>query len=154
MSGQDKMRIGRRVVTGLDADGKSCVIIDAELPRPASTSNLVWQSSLPADNSGSADAAAKPFDIAAVHHDGSNFLLIEFAPGTEPGMHVTDTLDYFVMLSGRITLELDTGAVTLSPGDLVVNRGVMHGWRNDGREPAVLAAMTVPSRPVGDGRTI
>lgn len=144
----------RRVVTGLDADGKSCVIIDGAIPRPASTSNLVWQSSLPADNSGNADAAAKPFDIATVHHAGSNFLLIEFAPGTVPGMHVTDTLDYFVMLSGQVTLELDSGAVTLSPGDFVVNRGVMHGWRNDGSEPAVLAAMTVPSRPVGAGRTI
>lgn len=143
----------RRVVTGLDAQGKSCVLIDAEIPRPASTSNLVWQSSLPADNSGSADAA-KPFDIATVHHDGSNFLLIEFAPGTVPGMHVTDTLDYFVMLAGSVTLELDTGAVTLTPGDFVVNRGVMHGWRNDGPEVAVLAAMTVPSKPVGPGRTI
>ena len=147
-------RAWRRVVTGLNAEGKSCVIIDGEVARPASTSNFVWQSSLPADNSGSADAAAKSFEIADVHHDGSNFMLIEFPPGTEPGMHVTDTLDYFVMLSGRVTLELDTGAVTLSPGDFVVSRGAMHGWRNDGPEPAVLAAMTVPAKPVGGGRTI
>jgi quercetin dioxygenase-like cupin family protein len=143
----------RRVVTGLNAAGKSCVIIDGDIARPASTSNLVWQSSLPADNAGSADAA-RPFDIAAVHHDGSNLLLIEFAPGTEPGMHVTDTLDYFVMLAGQVVLELDAGAVTLFPGDFVVNRGVMHGWRNDGPDPAVLAAITVPSLPVGGGRTI
>jgi quercetin dioxygenase-like cupin family protein len=144
----------RRVVTGLDAEGRSCVLIDGAVPRPASTSNLVWQSSLPADNSGSADAAAKAFEIADVHHDGSNFLLIEFAPGTVPGMHVTDTLDYFVMLSGSVTLELETGRATLRPGDFVANRGVMHGWRNDGPETAVLAAMTVPSLPVGGGRTI
>jgi quercetin dioxygenase-like cupin family protein len=144
----------RRVVTGLDAHGRSCVLIEGAIARPAATSNLVWQSSLPADNSGSADAAARPFAIADVHHDGSNFLLIEFAPGTVPGMHVTDTLDYFVMLAGRVTLELETGAVTLGPGDLVVNRGVMHGWRNDGPETAVLAAMTVPAKPVGKGRTI
>jgi quercetin dioxygenase-like cupin family protein len=144
----------RRVVTGLNAEGKSCVIIDGEVARPTATSNLVWQSGLPADNSGQADAAAKPFEIATVHHDGSNFLLIEFAPGTVPGMHVTDTLDYFVMLSGYVTLELETGAVSLSPGDFVVNRGVMHGWRNDGPDVAVLAAMTVPSAPVGGGRTI
>jgi quercetin dioxygenase-like cupin family protein len=143
----------RRVVTGLDADGRSCIIIEGPVPQPSQTSNLVWQSSLPADNSGAADAA-RPFTIADVHHDGSNFLLIEFAPGTEPGMHVTDTLDYFVMLSGSVTLELDTGAVRLSPGDLLVNRGAMHGWRNDGSEPAVLAAVTVPALPVGPGRTI
>jgi quercetin dioxygenase-like cupin family protein len=143
----------RRVVTGLDAEGKSSVLIDGEVARPASTSNLVWQSSLPADNSGGADAA-KAFDIATVHHDGSNFLLIEFAPGTTPHMHVTDTLDYFVMLSGAVTLALETGEVLLRPGDFVVNRGVMHGWRNDGAEPAVLAAVTVPSLPVGGGRTI
>jgi quercetin dioxygenase-like cupin family protein len=144
----------RRIVTGLNADGKSCLLIDGDIARPASTSNLIWQSSLPADNSGQTDAAARPFEIATVHHDGSNFLLIEFAPGTAPHLHATDTLDYFVMLAGRVTLELETGAVTLSPGDFVVNRGVMHGWRNDGPEMAVLAAITVPSRPVGLGRTI
>ena len=143
----------RRVVTGLNAEGNSRILIDGAIPRPASTSNLVWQTSLPADNSGSEDAA-KPFDIADVHHDGSNFLLIEFAPGTQPHLHATDTLDYFVMLSGQVTLELETGAVTLAPGDFVVNRGVMHGWRNDGPEIAVLAAITVPSLPVAGGRTI
>lgn len=143
----------RRIVTGLDAQGRSCVLIDGAIPRPASTSNLVWQSALPADNSGSQDAA-RPFDIAAVHHDGSNFLLLEFAPGTRPHLHVTDTLDYFIMLSGQVTLEMETGAAVLNPGDFVVNRGVMHGWRNDGPEPAVLAAVTVPSMPVGPGRTI
>ncbi|MND04995.1 hypothetical protein D3C83_255410 [compost metagenome] len=58
------------------------------------------------------------------------------------------------MLSGQVTLELEKGAVTLAPGDFVVNRGVMHGWRNDGPEVAVLAAMTVPSLPVAGGRTI
>jgi quercetin dioxygenase-like cupin family protein len=144
----------RRVVTGLNAEGRSCIVIDGPIARPSPTSNVVWQSRLPADNSGSADAAARPFEIADVHYDGSNFMLIEFAPGTVPGMHVTDTLDYFVMLSGSVTLELDTGAVTLAPGDFVVNRGVMHGWRNDGPEVAVLAAVTVPSKPVGGGRTI
>jgi quercetin dioxygenase-like cupin family protein len=144
----------RRIVTGLNAEGKSSVVIDGPIARHgAAPANLVWQSRLPADNSGAADAAV-PFEIETVHYDGSNFLLIEFPPGTEAHLHVTDTLDYFVMLAGTVTLELEEGAAALAPGDFVVNRGVMHGWRNDGPETAVLASITVPSRPVGGGRTI
>ena len=57
-----------------------------------------------------------------------------------PGMHTTDTVDFEVVLSGTVTLELDDGAVaTLSPGDTVVQNGTRHRWGNPGDVPAVLA---------------
>jgi len=60
-------------------------------------------------------------------------------PG-EPGMHTTATVDFEVVLSGAVTLELDDGAkVTLHPGDTVVQNGTRHRWSNEGTEPAVLA---------------
>lgn len=142
----------RRVVTGLGEDGNSAVIIDGPIAR-REVASYVWRSAIPADNSGSADAAV-PFEIGDVHFDGSNFMLIEFPPGTEPFMHATDTLDYFVMLEGSVRFATETGEVTLAPGDFVVNRGTMHAWTNDGPDVAVLAAMTVPSKPVAEGRTI
>ena len=41
-----------------------------------------------------------------------------------PGMHTTATIDFEVVLSGQVTLELDDGAtVTLGPGDTVVQNG-------------------------------
>lgn len=57
-----------------------------------------------------------------------------------PGMHTTATIDFEVVLSGTVTLELDDGAtVSLGPGDTVVQNGTRHRWTNPGTEPAVLA---------------
>lgn len=58
----------------------------------------------------------------------------------DPGMHTTATIDFEVVLSGTVTLELDDGAkVTVGPGDTVVQNGTRHRWSNAGTEPAVLA---------------
>ena len=57
-----------------------------------------------------------------------------------PGMHTTDTVDFEVILSGRVVLELDDGVqTTLAPGDTVVQNGTRHRWSNPGAEPAVIA---------------
>jgi mannose-6-phosphate isomerase-like protein (cupin superfamily) len=57
-----------------------------------------------------------------------------------PGMHTTDTIDFEIVLSGEVILELDNGAETvLRAGDTVVQNGTRHRWRNEGTEPAVLA---------------
>ncbi|MEU6223523.1 cupin domain-containing protein [Streptomyces sp. NPDC047042] len=56
-----------------------------------------------------------------------------------PGMHTTPTVDYGVVLSGEIVLDLDGGeTAVLKPGDLVVQNGTRHAWRNLGTEPATL----------------
>jgi len=143
----------RRVVAGIGEDGKSCVIIDGPIERADAPSTYVWRSAIPADNSGQEDAAV-PFTIDMVHYDGSNFMLIEFPPGMQAFMHATDTLDYFVMLQGSVSFATETSEVTLAPGCFVVNRGTQHAWRNEGPDVAVLAAITVPSKPLGAGRTI
>ncbi len=146
----------KRVVTGVDADGKSCILFDGEMPRHSPAANLIWRTpTIPADNSGSEDMAA-PYDMAYLHDGGANFILTELPPGMggEAFMHATDTTDYLVMISGEVVLALETGEVTLRPGDLIVDRGVMHGWRNDGTEAAVFASVTIPAMPVGKGRTV
>ena len=57
-----------------------------------------------------------------------------------PGMHTTATIDFEVVVSGTVSLELDDGAtVTVGPGDTVVQNGTRHRWSNAGTEPAVLA---------------
>ena len=48
-----------------------------------------------------------------------------------PGMHVTDTVDYMMLLEGELHLELDGGvAKKLVPFDVVVQNGTRHAWRN------------------------
>lgn len=59
-----------------------------------------------------------------------------------PGMHMTDTIDFEVIISGEVALELDDGAERiLRPGDTVVQNGTKHRWRNPGTEPAVMAVV-------------
>jgi quercetin dioxygenase-like cupin family protein len=63
-------------------------------------------------------------------------------------MHTTRTVDYIVVLSGRVTLLLDKGEVELKPCDVVVQRGSNHGWVNRGTEPAVMAAILIDAKPL------
>jgi mannose-6-phosphate isomerase-like protein (cupin superfamily) len=146
----------RRVVTGLAEDGRSTIIYDGEVPQPNPVANLIWRTAaVPADNSGSADTGGA-FDMAMLHDGGTNFIYTELPPGLEAGalMHATDTIDYLVVISGEVTLVLETEEVVLRAGDLIVDRGVNHGWRNDGAEPAVYVSVTIPAGPVGKGRTV
>ncbi|MEY2477817.1 MAG: hypothetical protein QOG87_3132 [Actinomycetota bacterium] len=67
-----------------------------------------------------------------------------------PGMHTTDTVDFEVVLSGEVTLELDDGAErTMGPGDTVVQNGTRHRWHNRGTEPAVIAVFMVGAHRAG-----
>lgn len=61
-----------------------------------------------------------------------------------PGMHRTDTIDYDIVIDGEITLDLDDGEVrTLCRGDLVVQHGVRHAWRNRTSKPATIVAVMI-----------
>jgi mannose-6-phosphate isomerase-like protein (cupin superfamily) len=69
----------------------------------------------------------------------------------EPGMHTTDTIDFEVVVSGEVVLELDDGAEkVLGPGDTVVQNGTRHRWANRGTEPAVVAVILLGAHRVGD----
>jgi quercetin dioxygenase-like cupin family protein len=63
-----------------------------------------------------------------------------------PGMHKTRTIDYVVLLSGEVTLLLDKGELDLKPFDVVVQRGTSHAWVNNGKEPALIAAMRIDAK--------
>jgi len=55
--------------------------------------------------------------------------LAEAMESRDSGMHTTDSVDYGVVISGEITLELDDGAtVRLKQGDCVVQNGARHAW--------------------------
>jgi mannose-6-phosphate isomerase-like protein (cupin superfamily) len=61
-----------------------------------------------------------------------------------PGMHTSDTIDFVLILSGEIWLELDDGAeVRVGAGECVVQNGARHAWRNKSAEPCVAAATLV-----------
>jgi uncharacterized cupin superfamily protein len=47
-----------------------------------------------------------------------------------PYMQQTRTLDYVLVMSGEVTLVLDTEEVRLNTGDTVVQLGGSHAWSN------------------------
>jgi hypothetical protein len=76
---------------------------------------------------------------------------LEFLPGLaesfDPdgsGMHKTATVDYDVIVAGELWLELDDGELRhLRAGDIVIQNGTRHAWRNRGEAPAVMLAVLV-----------
>jgi len=169
----------RRIVTGVDADGKAVVASDDQVD--AVTVDLVpgggfwrmWGTDAPVavPNAGELQAPHAYFPPEG----GYRFSYFQIGPASErqlpedvdlgpamaqfeerlpgmpatldlsnPGMHTTQTVDFVVVLSGEIWLELDDGAEThLTAGDCVVQNGTAHAWRNHGREPAVMAVALI-----------
>lgn len=150
----------RRVVTGMDNKGKSRILFDDgngfESSGGATSVALLWQSkTAPAENTSMADAAREKFTL---HLDpgATKCIMVDVAP-TEglmpPGMHATNTLDYVVILSGALSLYLDEEEVEVGTGDVVVNRGNIHAWRNKGPDHARMLVVNVDAAPVGEGGT-
>jgi mannose-6-phosphate isomerase-like protein (cupin superfamily) len=90
--------------------------------------------------------AAKAFGMPAAVQESLQHLT-DLAAKMEPenaGMHVTDTVDYAIVLEGEIWLELDDGEeVRLRPHDIVIQNGTHHGWRNKTDKPAKVAFVLV-----------
>jgi hypothetical protein len=67
-----------------------------------------------------------------------------------PGMHTTDTVDFDVVVSGEVWLELDDGAERLlKAGDCVVQNGTRHAWHNRSAAPCVIAVCLLGARRAG-----
>ena len=148
----------RRVVTGHDGAGKAVVQIDEisknEISKRAGhTGCVVWtNNSFPADNS--ADAAIEDAALAKVDTglpDGAVFRIVQYMPGVAPRDHRTDTIDYAVVMSGEIDMNLEDGSVHLTQGDVLVQRGTFHNWINNGIEPCIIAFVLVDAKPAEVG---
>jgi quercetin dioxygenase-like cupin family protein len=61
-------------------------------------------------------------------------------------------VDYIVVMSGEIDMELESGEeVHLKAGDVMVQRGTVHNWINRGTETCVMAVVLVHAHPVQAG---
>jgi hypothetical protein len=176
---QRSLRV-RRVVTGIDGNGRAVVVSDETAPRfhdfasiPGMSETLVWETranepvpEAPVDTTVDAQSmvpgpgatmlkivrfppdavfADPSFDPRAADAEQADAQpgLAELFESDNPGMHTTPTIDYALVLDGEITLELDDGKlVPLAQGDVVVQNGTRHAWRNPGSEPATIAFFT------------
>lgn len=70
--------------------------------------------------------------------------MIDVLEPDHPGMHTTDTVDFDVIVSGEVYLELDDGAeVHLKAGDCVIQNGTRHAWHNRSSEKCVISIAIV-----------
>jgi quercetin dioxygenase-like cupin family protein len=145
----------RRVVTGHDASGRAAVKIDEvskniTSSRPAQTACVVWTTeSFPVNNTGDADQGLRK--VGTTLNNGTVFRVVEFGPGVAPRNHRTDSIDYAVVMSGKIDMELDDSVVHLQAGDVLVQRGTIHNWVNRGTRPCVIAFVLIDATPVEVG---
>ena len=72
--------------------------------------------------------------------------LITWSPGLEYSRHATPTLDFGIIVSGRLELILDTGSTILNPGDVVIQSGTAHGWRVVGSEPCTWVVVMIDAQ--------
>jgi len=149
----------RRVVTGHDQGHLAKPILDGiadnkRSSRPEVTSTLIWSSDkMPADiaigedveDMGARKLATQP------PPDGTRFIVMEFLPGASGQMHRTETIDYIAVLEGEIEMDMDASTVRMKAGDVMVQRGTNHAWKNRGTAKARLAIVLVDAKPLGIG---
>ena len=109
----------RRIVTGHDENGHAVIRSIDELqtqkvPSGDATFATIWSSAeVPVDLNDESDGSVS--DVGLTLKVGS----------------VIRIVDYGIVISGEVELELDNGAVeACRAGDVIVQRGTMHLWRN------------------------
>ncbi len=152
----------RRIVTGHDAREIAKVITDGPATNwksgsPGTVSTLIWSTdSTPADISlGETieDLGARMLGTAPPAN-GTRFAVIDFPPGNSGRMHRTETVDYVIVISGEIDMDMDNSTVRLKAGDVMVQRGTHHAWVNRGTERARLAFVLIDAAPLGIGHPV
>lgn len=149
----------RRVVTSHDTQGRAKVLIDAPVDnafshRPGAEYSVIWSTvGFPVDNDDDMDPSGKT--IGTTVPNGSVFRVVSFGPGVAPRNHRTDSIDYAVLISGEIDMELDSETVHLKAGDVLVQRGTIHNWVNRGTAPCVIAFALIAAKLVtASGETL
>ena len=135
----------RRVVTGQDKEGRSAVkwdsAIDGKPGRERFEKVDLWATDRLPVRLTEDDPATWEFGTTIAN--GSVFRFCRYEPGVAERWHRTDSLDYGIVLSGEIDMQLDEGEVHLKAGDVVVQRGTLHNWVNRGTEPCVIAFILI-----------
>lgn len=166
----------RRIVTGLDPHGRSCVVTDQRIVQQPVGDTHLWMRQ-PGEHDLGVDQEVpffpKPgqsvFRIVRLSPPDSSQSAAQIAASadgffTQLGsawcrvdttrdafMHRTPTTDYITVLSGRVSLLLETGeAIALNPMDSVVQRQTNHAWIVTGAEPAILLCVMVGELPADE----
>jgi hypothetical protein len=136
----------RLVEGGGLASGESEIGDGRFVPGPGETRLLLFRLPSPSELAAAVEMGSTPENI--MEEFGTKVPDLAASANPETGLHATPTVDYVIVLTGTVLMELDDGAiVTLESGDVVVQNGTAHAWYNGGDEGAVLAAVMVGGQP-------
>jgi quercetin dioxygenase-like cupin family protein len=104
----------RKLLTGLDANGRSCLVEGDEIAidKVAGEGLKVGQLHATSD----------------VVTGTAQWSLSAWEPGSITEMHSSDTVDYDLILAGSGELTLEDGVHPFEEGDVIVMTGVLHAW--------------------------
>jgi quercetin dioxygenase-like cupin family protein len=147
----------RRIVTGHNAGGEAIIkSVDILTPKliPSGDAEFaqVWTTAaVPADNNDENDGGLR--DVGLTLRGGSAIRVVDMLPGKQSPMHRTHSLDFGIIMSGELELVLDGGTVQrLGAGDIVVQRGTNHLWRNPSTDtPCRIVFILIEAAPVTVG---
>jgi hypothetical protein len=168
----------RRIVTGVNAEGRSYIESDTEFPAGDLPSDQrvrvgLWLThSAPAMNT-EPDPAPDGVILRTPPPDrgGTVIRIADIPPEKEqaydpedlrrracrtspersarhPGFHATDTIDYAVCLEGEIYAMLDEGETLMRAGDVLIQRGTYHAWSNRGDKTARMLFVLIDADPL------
>jgi naringenin degradation protein FdeH len=151
----------RRIVTGHDADRVARVVMDGPAPNvrsagPGHAATQVWCTEcIPCDISvGTVEDMGLRKLGTAPPPTGSRLTVNDIPPGHKAIMHRTETLDYAILLSGELDMDMDDSTVKLKAGDIVIQRGTHHAWVNRSSAPARIAFVMIDAKPLGIGKPV
>jgi Cupin domain len=168
----------RRIVTGVNRAGRSCIVSDAHFPAtdvaPGQPVRVgLWATeSAPASNE-----ATDPVPDGVImrtppaHRGGSVIRVTDIAPdkagaydanelrrrgckttpdrsARHPGFHATDTVDYAICLEGEIWAVLDEDETIMRPGDVLIQRGTYHAWSNRSDRVCRMLFILIDAKPL------
>jgi quercetin dioxygenase-like cupin family protein len=144
----------KRVICGVDSTGKNSVILNETLvpfgaaheptEQHANEQLYVAWASQPVHSTNDLVNSLSGLDLR-LEPGETRFMRVEIAPGARSAFHRTPHItDYLVALAGRLTMVAEDGtSAVLEPGDMLVQLGGWHQWRNEGDEPFVMAGVVV-----------
>jgi mannose-6-phosphate isomerase-like protein (cupin superfamily) len=150
----EKEGIIRRIVTG-HRDGKSVVIEDADIPAQELLGAKIfelWETMgtpvIPVDY----ENCKAPLRFKMPAQPGDTRLRLTVIPPDEQmqgsGMHTTRTIDYDIVLSGELWMELDDGTVLIKPGECVIQNGTRHAWHNRSTQDCILLSICIGAKRI------